>query len=110
MARHRESTARLHCSVVVPVYNGAAVIERCLDGLGCQSISSDRYEVIVVDDGSTDTTPAVVTAWAARHPTVQLRLLRQPNAGPAAARNFGAREAQSPLVLFTDGDCAPTRT
>ncbi len=110
MARHRESTARLHCSVVVPVYNGAAVIERCLDGLGCQSISSDRYEVIVVDDGSTDTTSAVVTAWAARHPSIQLRLLRQPNAGPAAARNFGAREAQSPLVLFTDGDCAPTRT
>ena len=100
----------LLCSVVVPVYNGATVIERCLDALGCQSVSSTRYEIIVVDDGSRDATPAVVEAWAERHPDAQVRLLRQQNAGPAAARNHGAREARSPLVLFTDGDCAPTRT
>ncbi len=101
---------QLFCSVVVPVYNGAAVIERCLDALACQSVPSQHYEIIVVDDGSRDDTPTVVAAWAERHSAAQLRLLRQPNAGPASARNHGAREAHSPLVLFTDSDCAPSPT
>ena len=110
MTRRTAPADQLLCSVVVPVYNGETVIERCLDALGCQSVPGHRYEIIVVDDGSRDATPAVITAWAACHPDAQVRLLRQQNAGPAAARNHGAREARSPLVLFTDGDCAPTRT
>jgi len=110
MTRRTEPADQLLCSVVVPVYNGETVIERCLDALGCQSVPGHRYEIIVVDDGSRDATPAVIAAWADRHPDAQVRLLRQQNAGPAAARNHGAREARSPLVLFTDGDCAPTRT
>lgn len=110
MTRRIEPADQLLCSVVVPVYNGETVIERCLDAVGCQSVPGHRYEIIVVDDGSRDATPAVVTAWADRHPDAQVRLLRQQNAGPAAARNHGAREARAPLVLFTDGDCAPTRT
>lgn len=97
----------LLCSVIIPVYNGAAVIERCLDALAAQTISPRRYEIVVVDDGSRDQTPALVRAWAARRPAVTLRLATQENAGPASARNHGARLAQAPLLLFTDADCIP---
>jgi GT2 family glycosyltransferase len=102
--------ASLRCSVIVPVYNGATVIVRCLDALARQTLDAAAYEILVVDDGSTDNTAAVVTAWQAAHPHQRLTLLQQANAGPAAARNHGAAEASAPLLLFTDADCAPTPT
>ena len=100
--------ASLRASVIVPVYNGEEGITRCLDALAQQSTPLADFEIIVVDDGSRDGTPDCVTAWCHAHPEMQVRLVRQENAGPAAARNHGARVAQAPLLLFTDGDCAPT--
>lgn len=100
-------TEQTACSVIVPVYNGAHTIRRCLDALARQSVPASDFEIIIVDDGSQDRTAAVVEAWAREHPESALRLLRQPNAGPAAARNHGGRMAQNPLLLFTDADCAP---
>lgn len=98
----------LRCSVVVPVYNGAGLIERCLDALAHQTgVQPDAYEIIVVDDGSTDGTAAQVRAWIERHPQRRCRLIEQPNGGPAVARNHGAQVAQADLLLFTDADCAP---
>lgn len=97
----------LRCSVIVPVYNGARTIERCLDALARQQTAPRDYEIIVVDDGSRDNTCAVVDAWQQRHPTIQTRLVHQENAGPAAARNHGAQVARADLLLFTDADCAP---
>lgn len=94
------------CSVIVPVYNGENLIVRCLDALGEQSVPSDTYEIIVVDDGSRDGTPGRVRAWAEENPAVRTRLVQQENAGPAAARNHGAQVAAARLLLFTDGDCA----
>lgn len=103
----KSADTKLLCSVIVPVYNGARVIERCLDALAGQRVAPCGYEIIVVDDGSVDDTAGTVEGWAARHPDINLRLIRQPNQGPAAARNHGARCAGSPLLLFTDSDCAP---
>jgi len=110
MTERPAQPGNLACSVIVPVYNGAGTIERCLEALAEQTLPPDRYEVIVVDDGSTDATPRIVDQWRAAHPQVQIRLISQQNAGPAAARNHGVAVACAPLLLFTDADCAPTPT
>ena len=95
-------------SVIVPVYNGAAIIRRCLDAIASQQLAPDHFELIVVDDGSKDQTAEVVQSWFVAHPQIRGRYVHQTNAGPAAARNHGAQVASAPLLLFTDGDCAPT--
>jgi cellulose synthase/poly-beta-1,6-N-acetylglucosamine synthase-like glycosyltransferase len=88
-------------SVIVPAYNAAHTIGRCLEALAQQTLPRDCYEVIVVDDGSADETGVQVR----EQPGV--RLLVQAHAGPAAARNLGVQHAQGELVLFTDADCEP---
>ncbi|HMN27952.1 MAG TPA: glycosyltransferase [Caldilineaceae bacterium] len=98
----------LICSVVIPVYNGAATIAGCLDALAAQSTPATSYELVVVDDGSRDESAVVVRRWQAAHPQIALRLLQQANAGPAAARNLGAAAAQASILLFTDADCRPS--
>ncbi|MFN8444133.1 MAG: sugar transferase [Caldilineaceae bacterium] len=97
----------LRFSVIVPVYNGAATIERCLNALAQQRVEHHDFEIIVVDDGSTDSTAAIIHDWMAQHPEFNASLIQQANGGPAAARNTGAKAAQAPLLLFTDADCAP---
>jgi cellulose synthase/poly-beta-1,6-N-acetylglucosamine synthase-like glycosyltransferase len=87
-------------SVIVPVRNAARTIGACLDGLEAQSVSRDRYEVIVVDDGSTDDTRDIVKGY-------DVVLLTQAHQGPATARNRGVGAARGEIVLFTDADCVP---
>jgi GT2 family glycosyltransferase len=85
-------------SVVVPLYNKEPYIGRALDSILAQTLA--EIEVIVVDDGSTDGGAGVVSAR--RDPRV--RLIRQDNAGPGAARNRGVREARADLVGWLDAD------
>lgn len=92
-------------SVIIPTFMRPQPLHACLESLACQNYPRDRYEVIVVDDGSPDTTEAATTPFQAR---MQLRLLRAPHGGPAAARNAGAREAAGDLLAFTDDDCVPS--
>lgn len=87
-------------SVIVPAYNAEETLGECLEALSAQSLNRQDYEVIVVDDGSLDQTAEVAQSW-------NVRLIQQPNAGPAVARNQGAREAHGDLLLFTDADCVP---
>ena len=101
------SSADWLCSVIVPVYNGAGVIERCLNALAQQTIPPERFEIIVADDGSSDDTAARTERWAQAHPGCAVTVTRQVHAGPAAARNRGAAAAQAELLLFTDADCEP---
>ncbi len=89
-------------SVIVPAYNASETLGECLAALLDQSIPRSEYEVIVVDDGSTDATQEVVN----KHGVL---LLTQANRGPAAARNLGVSHAQGEIFLFTDADCAPAR-
>jgi lipopolysaccharide/colanic/teichoic acid biosynthesis glycosyltransferase/GT2 family glycosyltransferase len=87
-------------SIIVPAYNAAATLPQCLAALADQDYPPGAYEVIVVDDGSTDDTAAIARAAG-------VQVITQPNAGPAAARNTGAAAATGDLLLFTDADCAP---
>lgn len=91
----------IRVSVIVPAFNSQTTIARCLQALERQTLSQEHYEVIVVDDGSTDDTRGRVQSYA------QTRLLTQRHAGPAAARNLGAQHARGEIVLFTDADCEP---
>lgn len=88
-------------SVIVPAFNNQGTLARCLAALEQQTLPRDRYEIIVIDDGSDDNTRALVRA----HSRVQL--LAQSHAGPAAARNLGVAHARGEVVLFTDADCEP---
>ncbi len=85
-------------SVIIPAYNSQKTIKGLLDSLFQQDFS-DVYEIIVVDDGSTDSTAAIVSGYD------NVKLIKQNNAGPAAARNKGAAEAKGDIILFTDSDC-----
>ena len=87
-------------TVVIPAYNAAGTLADTLTALGTQTIGRDRFAVIVVDDGSTDDTAALAERLGAT-------VIRQANAGPAAARNAGAAAADCDVVVFTDADCAP---
>jgi glycosyltransferase involved in cell wall biosynthesis len=89
-------------SVIVPAHNAEGTIDRCLGALVHQTVPRESYEVIVVDDGSSDDTRARVR----NHDGV--RLLTQDHAGPAVARNLGVKHTQGDIVLFTDSDCEPS--
>ena len=96
-------------TVVIPTYNRRPILEKCLRALEHQELNGDRiqgYEVIVVDDGSTDNTLECFTAQAPDFP--HLRLLSQPHLGPAAARNLGVKEAKGDTIIFIDSDLVVT--
>lgn len=87
-------------SAVVPAHNAARTLPGTLRSIQAQTLAD--IEIIVVDDGSTDHTAGIVEAAARTDPRV--RLVRQANAGVAAARNRGAAEARSDFLAFTDAD------
>ena len=96
-------------SVVIPTYNRQPILEKCLAALEQQLISGtavERYEVVVVDDGSTDGTPDWLRQNAARFPHV--RLIEQSHGGPAEGRNRGVDQAHGDVIVFIDSDLVVT--
>ncbi|MBV9486977.1 MAG: glycosyltransferase family 2 protein [Frankiaceae bacterium] len=94
-------------SVVIPTYERPDLLRRCLAALAAQDLAPDRFEVVVVDDGSGPEVRTVLEEASTRSP--QLRWLAQAtNQGPAAARNLGVAEARGDLILFMDDDIVAT--
>jgi poly(ribitol-phosphate) beta-N-acetylglucosaminyltransferase len=93
----------LKVSLVVPVYNPGEYLGPCIDSLISQSMPSDEFEIIFIDDGSTDETPALLDELAATHQNV--RVIHQPNSGwPGQPRNVGLDAAQGEYLFFCDHD------
>ena len=95
-------------SIIVPIYNVAPYLRKCVDSLLVQDISD--YEIILVDDGSTDSSGAIadeisdvfrLSPLASR---LHLRVIHQPNAGLSEARNTGTRAAKGEYIMFVDSD------
>jgi glycosyltransferase involved in cell wall biosynthesis len=93
----------MEASVVIPTYNKAAYLELTLESLWHQSCATSQYEVIVVDDGSSDTTSAVLECFRERG--WHFQAIKQAQAGRSVARNVGILAATGRIVLFLDDDC-----
>ncbi len=91
--------SRPFVSVIVPVYNDPEGIQRCLEALGSQTYPEERFEVLVVDNGSTDHTREVIKEF-----DVEL-LVEDEVQGSYAARNRGIENAEGEILAFTDADC-----
>jgi lipopolysaccharide/colanic/teichoic acid biosynthesis glycosyltransferase/GT2 family glycosyltransferase len=87
-------------SVVIPAYNAGSTLTGCLEALAAQELDPSCYEVIVVDNGSSDQTAELARRGGAQ-------VITQSRRGAAAARNAGIKAARGAIVCFTDADCAP---
>jgi glycosyltransferase involved in cell wall biosynthesis len=85
-------------SVVIPAYNAERYVLQAIDSVVRQSHAA--FEILVIDDGSTDRSGEVARSY----PDSRVRVVRQPNAGPAAARNHGVQLARGELLAFLDAD------
>ena len=93
---------KLKASVVIPVYNGERYVRELITGLNKQT--EKNFEVIVVDDGSTDNSLKIIKETKK---AFKLRVIKQENSGPAAARNKGAKNSKADIIIFIDSDCDP---
>lgn len=90
---------RIDISVIIPVYNAAALLPRCLNSILAQK-GGYEYEVLLIDDGSTDDSVEIIESYKNPH----FKVFRQENAGPSKARNKGLLEAKGKYVAFLDAD------
>jgi|WetSurMetagenome_2_1015567.scaffolds.fasta_scaffold377066_1 glycosyltransferase involved in cell wall biosynthesis len=88
-------------SIIVPVYDTSAHLQRCIQSLVTQDYPRDGFEILMVDNGSTDASPGILRAAAG------IRVLCESTRGSYAARNRGVREARGEVLAFTDSDCIP---
>ncbi|MBB1126703.1 glycosyltransferase [Thiospirillum jenense] len=103
----QDSFAPNQLSVIIPTYNRCDVLLRTLRALQAQTVSG--FEVIIIDDGSTDDTAAALEQWQQAHDSLpfSFKLIRQTNTKQGVARNRGLREAQGEFVLFLGDDIIP---
>ncbi len=106
LARSADDASTLAFTMVVPTYGHPEGLRACLESLATQRYPGSRFEVIIIDDGSA--IPAVPIA-ASYDDRLQIRVRRQANAGPAAARNHGGMSARGSYIAFLDDDCGRFR-
>lgn len=93
---------KLRLSIIVPVYNVSKYLAKCLDSLLSQDLESDEYEIIVVNDGSTDNSGDIAQQYADKHSNITL--IEQENQGLSGARNTGIKLAKGEYIQFVDSD------
>lgn len=93
-------SAQPFLSIIIPVYNAGEYLPCCLDSILAQKFTD--YEIILIDDGSTDNSAALCDKYAAAHAMV--RCLHQPNSGHTAARQNGVRASRGQYIAFVDSD------
>lgn len=91
-------------SIIIPVYNVEEYISRCLDSVYDQDIEEDNYEVIIVNDGTTDNTMKIVQKYALKHQNIIQ--INKENGGVSSARNVGIEKSIGKYILFLDADDA----
>lgn len=89
-------------SIIVPVYNLEKYIARCIDSLLEQGLTPNEYEIIIIDDGSTDNSLSICRNYEKQHQNITVR--SQSNKGPGLARNLGLDLAQGEYIYMVDGD------
>ena len=87
-------------SIIVPIYNVEAYLERCLDSLVGQTYSN--IEIILVDDGSTDHCPEICDIWERKDP--RIKVIHKENGGLSDARNVGIKKVSGDYIIFVDSD------
>lgn len=92
----------IELSVIVPCYNSAGYLEKLLRALQKQTLTKEKLEIIIVDDGSTDQTASLLANYPFTY-------LFQKNKGAGAARNLGAKKAKGEIFLFVDSDCVVSK-
>ncbi|RCV66164.1 Glycosyltransferase involved in cell wall bisynthesis [Methanophagales archaeon] len=100
--KHNENN--LIVSVVISTYNRKELLKECIESLFDQTYPKDKYEIIIVDDGSIDKTKEMVKGLMKKSPC-SLRYFKQENKGPATARNKGIKNAMGEIIAFTDDHC-----
>ena len=88
-------------SIIVPVYNAEKYLEKCLDSLCCQSL--DDYELILINDGSRDSSAQIMESYRGKYPDT-VRTLTVENGGQGRARNIGISMAKGDYIGFADSD------
>lgn len=91
-------------SVIVPVYNAEKTLARTMESLFAQTLEQEAIEILLIDDGSQDGSPALCDRYAREH--FNVHVIHQTNAGVSAARNAGIRAAKGKYLLYLDGDDA----
>ncbi|MBQ7815737.1 MAG: glycosyltransferase, partial [Oscillospiraceae bacterium] len=87
-------------SVIVPVYNTEKFLDKCIESISKQTF--DDFEIILVDDGSTDKSGQICDTWA--HKDNRVKVIHKQNAGVSAARNNGIAAAKGEYIAFVDSD------
>ena len=108
--KNKEQITKMFFSIVIPTYNRKPILEKCILALEKQVIPdtnlSTGYEIIIVDDGSTDDTISWLNASSFPH----VRYFEQAHQGPAIARNLGVKKAKGDFIIFIDSDLVVTET
>ncbi|MEN3324132.1 glycosyltransferase [Mariniflexile soesokkakense] len=89
-------------SIIVPVYNVEKYLSRCIKSLVSQNLNTSDYEIILINDGSTDSSLKIAKDYAKEH--LQIKVINQENKGQSAARNVGIKNCKGIYILFVDSD------